>query len=61
VSGIYVGKSVNQRVRFNHHQRQKNKEGRMLAMVAIALFTADDVPLQDVRVAYECRDLSASL
>jgi hypothetical protein len=61
VSGIYVGKSVNQRVRFNYHQRQKNKEGRMLAMVAIALFTADDVPLQDVRVAYECRDLSASL
>ena len=61
MSGIYVGKSVNQRVRFNYHQRQKNKEGRMLAMVAIALFTADDVPLQDVKVAYECRDLSASL
>ena len=49
VSGIYIGKSVNQRVRFNHHQRQKKKEGRMLAMVAIALFTADDIPLQDVK------------
>ena len=49
VSGVYVGKSVNQRVRFNHHQRKKKKEGCMLAMVAIALFTAEDVPLLDIK------------
>ena len=47
VSGVYVGKSVNTRVRFNHHQRNKSKEGHMLAMVAIEVFTGDDVPEQD--------------
>ena len=47
VSGVYVGKSINTRVRFNHHQRNKSKEGHMIAMVAIEVFTADDVPQQD--------------
>ena len=48
VSGIYIGKSVNMRVRFNHHQRQKKKDGHMLAMITIALFTPGDVPSEDV-------------
>jgi hypothetical protein len=49
VSGVYIGKSVNMRVRFNHHQRQKKKENHMLAMVAIGVFTAVDVPALELK------------
>jgi hypothetical protein len=49
VSGIYIGKSCNMRVRFNHHQRSKKKSDESLAMIGVALFTDEDVPDQDQR------------
>lgn len=47
VSGVYIGKSVNCRVRFNHHMRNKKKPNQSIAMIAIALFTNEDVAQQD--------------
>jgi hypothetical protein len=49
VSGVYVGKSINSRVRMQSHMRVKGKEGFLLAMVTVAVFTAEDVPEQDAK------------
>jgi hypothetical protein len=43
VSGIYIGKSTNLRVRFNHHMRTKKKMKEALALVGVGLFTDADV------------------
>ncbi len=47
VSGVYIGKTSNQKTRFNHHNRHKKKPGHMLIMVAVGVFGKDDVPEQD--------------
>ena len=47
VSGVYVGKSLNMRVRFNNHMKLKRKPDEMVAMIALEVFTEDDVPQED--------------
>ena len=61
VSDIYVVKSVNQGVCFNRHQREKKKEGSMLAMVAIALLTVRTFLYRISKVENEHRNFSAPL
>jgi hypothetical protein len=47
VSGVYIGKTLNIRVRFNSHMKQKRKPNEMLTMIALVLFTEEDVPRED--------------
>ena len=46
---MWGSRSIYARVRFNHHRTKRDKEGHMLAMVSIALFSPSDVPAQDFK------------
>lgn len=48
ISGVYIGKTCQMKVRFVKHEQQKRKTGHMLVMVAIAVFGEQDIPQEDI-------------
>jgi len=58
VSGIYIGKSTNLRVRHSHHMRSKKKLDESLAMIGIGLFTDNEVhPVDRTRWGMTCETI----
>ena len=47
VSGVYIGKSANLRVRFNGHYKRKTRPDEAIVILTVATFTEDDVPEVD--------------